>query len=74
MILDEIMESFCDLEKKHLQENTPMPEGILISLDAFRELPPSHNIASHEELKICGLPVSIADTKEFKFKWVMPAN
>ena len=74
MILDEIMESFCDLEKKHFQENTAMPEGILISLDAFRELPPSHNIASHEDLKICGLPVSVTQTNDFKLKWIMPTN
>lgn len=72
MILDEIMESFCGLEKKHHQENTPMPDGILISLDAYRELPPNPHYQNHEDLKICGLPVSITDTKEFKFKWLMP--
>lgn len=76
MVIDEIMESFFELEKRHYKENKPLPTGILLSLDAYKEIPPNlvpnFNSGLCGDIKICDMPVSIADTKEYKFKWIFP--
>ena len=77
MIIDEIMHEYCKLEEDHYSSGALMPTEVILSVEAFKKLPFTPLMAFESrtplnDLRICGLPISIIDTQEFKFKWVFP--